>query len=92
MLREADPDRRGMHYQDIAARIVERGHTISGRNKPANVVAHMSRSPSFESLGRGAYTWRPDASSLDEPSPQVVADGDAELPSDEYLAAELSDG
>ncbi len=61
VLRDGDPERRGMHYQDIATRIFDRGHTISGRNKPANVLAHMSRSPYFETLGRGSYTWRPDA-------------------------------
>lgn len=64
VLRDGDPDRRGMHYQEIAARIANRGHTVSGRNKAANVLAHMSRAPNFETLGRGSYTWAPDVGDI----------------------------
>jgi hypothetical protein len=91
VLREGDPGRRGMHYQDIATRIVDRGHTISGRNKPANVIAHMSRSPYFDSLGRGSYTWRPDTDTVVDPDSKDSTQGGDADPTEEDVAGTLSD-
>ena len=57
ILREADPDQRGIHYHDLAQRVEGRGWIIRGRSPAANALAHMSQSPSFRSLGRGIWTW-----------------------------------
>ena len=57
VLRDADPDQRGIHYQEIAELVEARGHLIRGRNKAANALAHMSQSRLFQAFGRGVWTW-----------------------------------
>lgn len=56
-LRSTDPDRKGIHYYEIA-HAAERQGQVSGVNRMSTVLNVLRRHPqSFEQTGPGTYTW-----------------------------------
>jgi hypothetical protein len=53
---------RELHYQDLAAALMERGVQIPGKEPPKNLVAHIHSDPRFVRPKRGVYAlaeWYP---------------------------------
>ena len=48
-----------LYYEDLVARLGDLGVTVPGRNRGANLIAHMSRDKRFRRVGRGTYTIEP---------------------------------
>jgi hypothetical protein len=65
LLKEIDPEQKGVHYQRITRELLDRGFTISGKSadKAPNVRSTIAHGPKANAMfravgsGQGTYTW-----------------------------------
>ncbi len=64
LLRQIDPEQRGVHYRDICQGLLDAGYLINGQDQAGNLRASIGHGTKAAALfrpmgeGDGRYTWR----------------------------------